>query len=102
MAVQTKKTVVSNVRAKSKRPALYHVLMLNDDFTPMDFVIKLLVDIFDKDETEAVALMLKVHHGDRAVVGTYSYDIAVTKKNQAITRARKQGYPFQVVVEKAE
>lgn len=84
---------------KTKEPGQYNVIMHNDDFTTMDFVVEVLVDIFHKDEATAQALMLNVHRKGRAVVGRYPYDIAVTKVNAALTRAKAQGYPFRMTLE---
>ena len=75
--------------------------MLNDDFTTMDFVVAVLIDIFHKDQLTAEALMLDVHKKGKAVVGTYSYDIAVTKTRTAMQRARDEGFPFRMLVEEA-
>lgn len=88
-------------KVKLKKPDLYNVVMLNDDFTPMDFVVEMLITYFDKTEAEATALMLSVHHGKKTVVATYIYDVAVTKSCKVIQIAREKGYPFKVVVEKA-
>ena len=73
----------------------------NDDFTTMEFVVQILVEIFNKSEAEAESLMMTVHKGGKAVIGCYSYDIAVTKVNAAITRAKAAGFPFKITVEEA-
>lgn len=83
-------------KTKLKEPSLYKVVMLNDDFTPMDFVVDILVHIFDKAHPEAVELMMKVHKEGQAVVATYPYDVARTKQRQAIDLARAQNYPFNI------
>ncbi|WP_044974271.1 ATP-dependent Clp protease adaptor ClpS [Ruminococcus sp. HUN007] len=87
--------------SKTKEPKRYNVIMLNDDFTTMDFVVAVLIDIFHKDKLTAEALMLDVHKKGKAVVGTYSYDIAVTKTRTAMQRARDEGFPFRMLVEEA-
>lgn len=87
--------------SKTKEPKRYNVIMLNDDFTTMDFVVTVLIDIFHKDQLTAEALMLDVHKKGKAVVGTYSYDIAVTKTRTAMQRARDEGFPFRMLVEEA-
>lgn len=97
MAVKEQMGVQS--QNKVREPKRYHVVMHNDDFTPMDFVVYVLVTIFLKEEKEAVDLMLQVHNGQKAVIGTYSYDIAHTRVNQVMEMARKEGYPFRVTVE---
>lgn len=86
-------------RIDIREPKQYQVIMHNDDFTPMDFVVELLQDIFHKDEIEAVHLMMKVHESGRASVGIYPRDIAVTKVQNATARAREQDYPFRMTIE---
>ena len=68
-----------------KQPKQYKVVMYNDDFTPMDVVVEILIDVFRKNYEEAVAIMMTVHKGQKAVVGVYSYDIAKTKAARAVT-----------------
>ncbi len=87
-------------RVKVKEPGMYNVIMLNDDFTPMDFVVDMLIKYFEKSTTEATNLMLSVHKGNRAIVGTYVYDVAITKTMKVTGEARDKGYPFKVIVEK--
>ena len=71
----------------------------NDEFTTMEFVVTILVQVFLKSEAEAEALMLKVHHSDKAVVGIYSYDVAVSKARKATSMAREAGFPLRLTVE---
>ena len=82
-----------------REPKHYQVIMHNDDFTPMDFVVEILRGIFHKDEIEAVHLMMKVHESGSAAVGAYPRDIAVTKVQNATSRAREEGYPFRMTIE---
>ena len=96
MANQTIFEENTKTRSKFKLPSMYHVVMYNDDFTPMDFVVDVLMDIFQKSEQDAFRIMMSVHKGGKAIVGTYIYDIAVTRADLAVTRARKAGYPFRV------
>ena len=84
-----------------KEPKQYNVIMHNDDFTTMEFVVGVLMDIFHKDEITAQALMLNVHKKGRAVVGKYPYDIASTKVNAALSRAEDEGFPFRMTIEEA-
>lgn len=91
--------VQEKTKQKVREPKLYHVIMHNDDFTPMDFVVLLLQQIFHKEEPEAVRLMYTVHRSGKAAVGTYSYDIAITKAQAAMSAARAQGFPFRLTVE---
>ncbi len=86
-------------RIDIREPRRYKVIIYNDDFTTMEFVVKILREVFLKREAEAEALMLQVHHSDKAVVGIYTYDIAVSKARKATTMAREQGYPLRLTVE---
>lgn len=95
----TKDAVKERTDHKIKEPRLYQVIMLNDDFTAMDFVVAVLTDIFHKDEESATQLMLTVHHSGKAVIGKYPYDIAVTRTNKAMAWAKEAGYPFRMTVE---
>lgn len=88
-------------RLKIKEPKKYKVIMHNDDFTPMDFVVMILVQIFNKPQEEAIALMMNVHKNGKAIVGVYSYDIAQSKVNSAMFCAKEEGYPFRVNCEEA-
>ncbi len=86
---------------KVKEPRQYNVIMFNDDFTTMEFVVTVLVDIFHKDQVTAQSIMMNVHKKGSAVVGKYPYDIAVTKVEAALSRAKDHGYPFRMTVEEA-
>ena len=97
MAVQGR--TQERTRIHIREPKQYRVVMHNDDFTPMDFVVEILMDIFRKNEIEAVRLMLMVHESGRAAVGSYPLDIALSKVQAATDRAREQGYPFRMTVE---
>ena len=97
----TKDAVKEKTSSKIKEPRQFNVVMHNDDFTTMEFVVEVLVDIFHKDDVTAQAIMLNVHKKGKAVVGKYPYDIAVTKVNAALTRAKASGYPFRMTVEEA-
>ena len=89
-------------RTELREPRRYKVTIYNDDFTTMEFVVKILVTVFFKSEAEAETLMLQVHHSDKAVVGIYSYDIAVSKVNKATQMARDEGYPLRLTYEPEE
>lgn len=89
-------------RTDIKEPKRYKVIIYNDDFTTMEFVVLVLRQVFFRSEEEAQALMLKVHHSDKAVVGIYTYDIAVSKTRKATSMAREQGYPLRLTVEPEE
>lgn len=92
----TKGALKDKTKNKIKEPRRYKVIMYNDDFTPMEFVVDILMDIFNKSQPEAIELMYRVHQGNYAVVGEYTYDIARTKVNESVNRARGEGYPFRV------
>lgn len=89
-------------RTDLREPRRYKVTIYNDDFTTMEFVVKILTQVFFKSEAEAEALMLKVHHSDKAVVGVYSYDVATSKVRKATTMAREEGFPLRLTVEPAK
>jgi ATP-dependent Clp protease adaptor protein ClpS len=97
----TKEAVKEKSASKVKEPRQYNVVMHNDDFTTMEFVVEVLVDIFHKDEVTAQAIMLNVHKKGKAVVGKYPYDIASTKVSAALARARSEGFPFRMTLEEA-
>ena len=101
-SVQGRRYQAKKSKVKVKEPNMYNVIMLNDDFTPMDFVVDMLMKYFEKSGTEATNLMLAVHKGNRAIVGTYVYDVAMTKILHVTTEAREKGYPFKVIVEKSK
>ena len=88
--------IKEQVKNKVKLPRQYQVLIYNDDFTPMDFVVEVLVGIFDKEEPAAFALMMSIHKGSYAVAGVYPRDIARTKAAEAVQWARTEGYPLKV------
>lgn len=94
-------SIIEKTRVKVKEPKRYKVIMHNDDFTSMEFVIFVLMNIFNKNEMEANDLMMKVHKGGSAMVGTYSYDIARSKVEETTLLARQEGFPFKVTMEVA-
>lgn len=97
--MSTNTLLVEKDKLSLKKPQKFKVVMYNDDFTPMDVVVEILITVFHKNYQEAVDIMLTVHKGSKAIVGLYSYDIAHTKKEQAVTIARDLGYPFRIEVE---
>ena len=86
-------------KVKIKKPKNYKVIMHNDDYTTMEFVIKILVNIFNKSFIDAEKIMLDVHKKGRGVAGIYSYDIAITKVATAMSRAKSEGFPFKLTTE---
>ena len=88
------------VKSKKKKPSLYRVLLLNDDYTPMEFVVYLLESVFHKSHEEAVKIMLHVHHNGVGVCGVYTYEIAETKVVRVMSLARRAQHPLQCTMEK--
>ena len=99
--MSTKDAVKEITKDMIKEPRQFNVVMFNDDFTTMEFVVDVLVDVFHKDEVTAQSIMLKVHKMGQAVVGKYPYDIAATKVAEALRRAKALGYPFRMSLEEA-
>ena len=87
---------------RTKPPQMFQVLMLNDDFTPMEFVVMVLQEFFSKDRESATQIMLKIHLDGKGVCGVYSKDVAATKVDQVLDAARKSGHPLQCVSEPVE
>jgi ATP-dependent Clp protease adaptor protein ClpS len=87
---------------RTKPPKMFQVLMLNDDFTPMEFVVMVLQEFFSKDRESATQIMLKIHLDGKGVCGVYSKDVAATKVDQVMEAARKAGHPLQCVSEPVE
>ena len=92
--------VITRTRAKTAKPSMYKVLLLNDDYTPMEFVIHVLERFFQKNHDEATQIMLHVHRKGVGVCGVYPYEIAETKVTQVIDLARKHQHPLQCTLEK--
>ena len=91
--------ILEKPEAKAKRPSFFQVVMLNDDYTPMDFVVQILTEIFRKTHEEAVAVMTEVHQKGSAVCGIYTRDVAETKAELAAAVSKKHEYPLQCRVE---
>jgi len=92
--------VIVETKPKTKKPPLYKVLMLNDDYTPMEFVVHVLERFFQINHSQAIEIMLTVHKKGLAVVGVFPYEIAETKVNQVMDLARKNQHPLQCTFEK--
>jgi ATP-dependent Clp protease adaptor protein ClpS len=91
-------TVVEK-KAKLEKPKLFKVLLHNDDFTTMDFVVFILEHVFNRSEAEAISIMLKVHNEGLGIAGTYPYEIATMKSQKAINLARAREFPLLCTVE---
>jgi ATP-dependent Clp protease adaptor protein ClpS len=87
---------------KEKRTPPYRVLLMNDDYTPMEFVVDVLMDVFGKGEEEAVHIMLKVHVEGAGLAGVYPFEIAETKVEEVHQRARAEGHPLKATLEEGE
>jgi ATP-dependent Clp protease adaptor protein ClpS len=92
--------VVIKTRPKTKKPAMYKVLMLNDDYTPMEFVVMVLERFFGKSNEEATRIMLHVHQRGVGICGVYTYEVAETKVTQVMDLARRNQHPLQCTLEK--
>jgi ATP-dependent Clp protease adaptor protein ClpS len=94
-------TILERVPQKTEPPRLYQVLMLNDDFTPMEFVVMVLQEYFRHDLDTATQIMLKIHHDGRGVCGVFTKDVAATKVELVLAAARRAGHPLQCIMEAA-
>ena len=94
--------VLTEERVKPKKPRMYRVVMLNDDYTPMEFVVWVLRVVFHKATDEATRLMLQVHNQGRGVCGVFTFDVARSKATQVETLARKHEHPLQTCLEVVE
>lgn len=92
--------VVTKPEPKTKRPSLYKVILLNDDYTPQEFVVWLLQSIFKKTPEEAIQIMLHVHQNGLGICGVYTYEVAETKVAQVMELARRNQHPLQCTMER--
>ncbi len=92
--------VSTKTRPKTQRPSLYKVLLLNDDYTPMEFVVHILERFFGKNREEATRIMLQVHQRGVGICGVYTFEIAETKVAQVVEFARQHQHPLQCTMEK--
>ena len=100
IALDTEINVKEKIKEIVKEPERYKVLFLNDDHTPMDFVVSLLVEGFRHSEKTAQELTMKIHSDGQAVVGVYSFEIAEQKSIEATKLSRENGFPLQIAIEK--
>ena len=94
--------VVTKAKPKTKKPSLYKVLLLNDDYTPMEFVVDVLQRIFGLDRIRATRVMLEVHTNGKGVCGSFTYEIAETKVAQVTAYARQHQHPLLCTMEEAD
>ena len=92
--------LIVKTKPKTKKPSMYKVLMLNDDYTPMEFVVHVLEQVFAKNHEEATQIMLNVHRKGVGICGVYTFEVAETKASQVVDYARQNQHPLQCTVEK--
>ena len=92
--------LATKTRTKVKRPSLYRVLLLNDDYTPMEFVVAILQQVFNRTQDDAIRIMMHVHNHGVGECGVYTYEVAETKVTQVMDFARQNQHPLQCVMEK--
>ena len=97
----TDAAVSTKTRSKIKPPSMYKVVLINDDYTPVDFVIAVLMQIFNKPAEEASAITLHIHNNGRGVAGIFTLEIAKQKQEESHRAARAYGYPLKVVIEES-
>lgn len=93
--------VAERQSARTEPPRMYQVVLLNDDYTPMEFVVMVLQEYFNRDLEAATQIMLKIHHEGRGVCGVFSKDVAATKVELVLAAARRSGHPLQCIMEVA-
>ena len=98
---QTGGAVKEHVREETKEPTLYSVVLLNDDYTPMEFVVDVLETLFRKSPAEAYRIMMQVHLSGRGAAGVYPWEVAETKVDTLLSLAREAGHPLQATIEDA-
>ena len=97
----TQRGILLDTKPKTKKPSMYNVILLNDDYTPMEFVVMVLEKVFNKKQDEATQIMLKVHKNGIGVCGTFTYEVAESKCKAVIDMAKKNEHPLQCTLEKS-
>ena len=97
--METNNETVTKDKVKVFKPKHYKVIMFNDDYTSMEFVVDILINIFNKNLESANKIMIEVHKNGKGIAGVYPYDIAITKASTAMARAEEEGFPFKLIVE---
>ena len=95
------KGLLLDTKPKTKKPSMYNVLLMNDDYTPMEFVVMVLENIFNKKQDEATQIMLHVHQKGIGICGTFTYEVAESKCKAVIDLAKKNEHPLQCTMEKS-
>jgi ATP-dependent Clp protease adaptor protein ClpS len=96
---RTEGEVLERTRQQTKKPELFKVLLLNDDYTTMDFVVEILENVFHKQPAEAFRIMMMVHTQGKGLCGVYPYEVAETKVATVVDRARENGFPLRATME---
>jgi len=97
--METDNVTIIKANVKVSKPKHYKVIMYNDDYTSMEFVVDILMNIFSKSLEAANKIMIEVHQNGKGIAGVYPYDLAVTKVSIAMSRAEEEGFPFKLIVE---
>ena len=98
---QTGDAVKERIKTEKKEPTQYKVVLLNDDYTTMEFVVEVLMSVFQKTASESYQIMMNVHVNGRGIAGVYPWEVAETKAETVISSARESGFPLQAVTEEA-
>jgi ATP-dependent Clp protease adaptor protein ClpS len=98
---KTGDAVKERAEVKQREPTLYNVVLLNDDYTTMDFVIEVLETVFERSPSESYRIMLHVHQNGRGIAGSYPWEVAETKADKVVVLASEAGFPLQATVEEA-
>ena len=97
--METSNKTIIKKSLKTSKPKHYKVVMFNDDYTSMEFVVDILINVFNKNSEAAKKIMTEVHENGKGIAGIYPYDIAVTKVSIAMAKAEDDGFPFKLIVE---
>jgi len=98
---QTDSAIKDRAEDKTREPKLYNVILLNDDYTTMEFVLQILETLFQKSPAEAFRIMMHVHRNGRGLAGVYTWEVAETKADEVAVLARDAGYPLRATIEEA-
>ncbi len=98
---QTDGAIKERAEIKNQEPKLFNVILLNDDYTTMEFVLQILETLFQKSPAEAFRIMMHVHRNGRGLAGVYTWEVAETKVEQVAAQAREAGYPLRATIEEA-
>src|SRR5918999_3722263 len=98
---QTDSAIKDQAELKNQQPRLFNVILLNDDYTTMEFVLQILETLFQKSPAEAFRIMMHVHRNGRGLAGVYTYEVAETKADKVATLAAEAGFPLRAIIEEA-